>query len=86
MKLFTTMMLRYIAAQFVEAHRLEFHQAVENDHFVFAVNQGQGVAEAGAFKIGLVNVVFDHKLTTFFKDSTCRKRQYLSKFLYALQL
>ena len=40
----------------------EFHQGVEDRHFVFAIDQRQGIAEASIIKALLRNTSFVHRI------------------------
>ena len=52
-----------IPFQLIEPHGFKFHQAVKNDHLVFAGDQRQRVGKAGVLEIGVLNIVLYHLLS-----------------------
>lgn len=49
-----------VALHFVEPYHLELHKRIENRHFVFAVDQGEGIAESCVAEARLGDTPFIH--------------------------
>lgn len=49
-----------IALHFIEPHHAEFHQCIQDGHFIFPVDQGKGVAESGRSQAFIGNTAFVH--------------------------